>query len=82
MWKVYYTELEKVKANIIAKVKQFPYFSQSNLWKLFVDNFWWNVIYHMVVLGRPLHWGTIIILHFIGWRMNPQKQQQQQQQQQ
>ena len=27
------TELEKVKANIIAKIKQFPYFSQSKLYE-------------------------------------------------
>ena len=27
------TELEKVKANIIAKRKQFPYFSQSKLYE-------------------------------------------------
>ena len=26
-------ELEKVKANIIAKIKQFPYFSQSKLYE-------------------------------------------------
>ena len=26
------TELEKVKTNIIAKIKQFPYFSQSKLY--------------------------------------------------
>ena len=31
IWKVYYTDLEKVKANIIAKIKQFLYFSQSNI---------------------------------------------------
>ena len=29
------TELEKVKANIIVKVKQFPYFSQSKLCEYF-----------------------------------------------
>ena len=27
------TELEKVKANITAKIKQFPYFSQSKLYE-------------------------------------------------
>ena len=29
------TELEKVKANIIVKIKQFPYFSQSKLYEYF-----------------------------------------------
>ena len=29
------TELEKVKANIIVKIKQFPYFSQSKLYEHF-----------------------------------------------
>ena len=41
------TELEKVNINIIAKIKQLFY-------KLFVETFWWKVMYQMAVVGRPL----------------------------
>ena len=43
------TALEKAKINIIAKIKQVPYLSQSKLYehltvlKLFVETGWWNV---------------------------------------
>ena len=43
------TALEKAKINIIAKIKQVPYLSQSKLYehltvlKLFLETGWWNV---------------------------------------
>ena len=38
---------------------------------LFVETCWWNVTYQMAVVGGPLHWGKVIILYFISWKMNP-----------
>ena len=74
------TKLEKVNINLITKIKQFPNLSQSKLnehltvLKTFVETCWWNVIYQMILVGRPLHWGKIIILYFMNCKMNrPQK---------
>ena len=47
---------EDVKSLLYSVIQQrMLYVDSTVLKKLFVDNFWWNVIYHMVVVGRSLH---------------------------
>ena len=77
------TELEKVKINIVAKIKQVPYLSQSKLYEhltviktvrrdLLVKR---DIPDGCSVVGRPLHLGKIIIFYIIYWKRNPPKKQ-------
>ena len=55
------TELEKVKINIIAKIKQFPYLSQSKLYEhlTVLKNVRRDLLVELDILdscsGKPLH---------------------------